>query len=345
LLPVLQLINCLPYLCHLGKGQAEIILSRKNISEVLENPNTSSNAKDKLRLIQKAREFAVGQVGLNPKGGFEYFTQLDRDEIGWHVTASYPLKFQSYTWWFPMVGKVPYKGFFDKQKALEEEQKLIEEGFDTKLRITAGYSTLGWFSDPVMSPQLRVRDDELVALVIHEMAHATVYFEGDSIFNESYASFVEEAGTVEYYHKFGEEQTNQVLENRKQIKKENGLVMSFVRQVAQELKQLYDMDITDAEKLQKKQEIIMAFKERVILMSGQFQKFDVERFKKAKFNNENFIGLLRYHTGMAFFKNKFQEMGNDFPKFHEEMRKLKTLKKEERENLLKEAEVSTEPVL
>jgi predicted aminopeptidase len=80
---------------------------------------------------------------LNPKGGFEYFTNLDREEVGWNVSASYPLKFESYTWWFPFAGTVPYKGYFDLAKAKDEEKNLIEKGFDTRVRITAAYSTLG----------------------------------------------------------------------------------------------------------------------------------------------------------------------------------------------------------
>lgn len=49
---------------------------------------------------------------------------MDREEIGWHVTACYPLKLESYTWWFPIAGTVPYKGYFDLDKTKEEEKEL-----------------------------------------------------------------------------------------------------------------------------------------------------------------------------------------------------------------------------
>lgn len=119
-------------------------------------------------------------------------------------------------------GIVPYKGYFDLEKAKEEENKLIEKGLDTRLRITAGYSTLGWFSDPVLSPQLRMTEDELVSLVIHELTHATVYFPGDSNFNESYASFVEEIGTEKFYRAFNTDKAEEVL-----LKEKNKITIRF----------------------------------------------------------------------------------------------------------------------
>lgn len=85
------------------------------------------------------------------------------------------------------------------------------------MRITAGYSTLGWFSDPVLSPQLRMTEDELVSLVIHEMSHATVYFPGDSNFNESYASFVEEIGTEKFYRAFNSDKAEEILAKERKL--------------------------------------------------------------------------------------------------------------------------------
>ena len=109
--------NCIPYLYHVSTEQAKIILNRKEIPQVIESEKEEEITKSKLKLIQKVREFAVKEIHLNPKGGFEYFTKLDREEVGWNVSASYPLKFESYTWWFPFAGTVPYKGYFELSRA------------------------------------------------------------------------------------------------------------------------------------------------------------------------------------------------------------------------------------
>lgn len=187
------------YLWHLGTGQLDILLKRRSIQSILQDANTKNELKTKLQQVETFREYGIKELALNSSSGFKSFVELDRKEIGWHVAACYPLKLESYTWWFPIAGTVPYKGYFDLEKAKEEEKELKEKGFDTRIRITSGYSTLGWFEDPIFSSQLNdTKPYEVASLVFHEMAHATVYFPGDSLFNESYASFVEEEGTFHF---------------------------------------------------------------------------------------------------------------------------------------------------
>ncbi len=328
------LYNCVGYLGHLALGQTQIILNRQRISDLLKSESDSLIRK-KVELIPGAKQFAVENLALNPNGGYEYFTKLDRDEVGWHVTASYPLKFDSYTWWFPIVGSVPYKGYFDLEKAKEEEKSLIEMGLDTRVRITAGYSTLGWFSDPLLSPQLKLRDDELIALVFHEMAHATIYFNGDSKFNESYASFVEDLGTEMYYKSMNSEESLSILDKRIKAKQERKIIFKTVKLYGEKLKELYDSSKTDEEKLVNKNIIIEDFRKDIIEKSNQFKIIDTRNFKNAKINNETFLSVLRYNSGEEFFNALFQKSNKNINVFQNEVMKLKSLSKEERQNLLK----------
>jgi predicted aminopeptidase len=320
----------------LGKGQYEIFRNRKPIAEILENQEIDVAIRKKLELVNIVRDFAVRDLALNPEGGYVYYAPLDRQEVGWHVTASYPLKFESYTWWFPIVGSVPYKGYFDLEKAKEEELSLKKKGMDTKLRITAGYSTLGWFSDPLLSPQMRLKEPELVALVIHEMSHATIYFSDDSLFNESYASFVENEGTNKYYLQLQTSESLKILEDRKISKQENAIVFKEIRNTAEELKVLYDSKIPDSEKILKKRIILENFRGKILELGKSFRFFNQKKWEEMELNNENFIGALRYQSGDAFFQRKFQEVSGNFKKFHLEMQKLKSMSKEERKKILEE---------
>lgn len=325
--------NCIPYLYHLAKNQTQIIYNREKITEVIQKSNTIDTTKFKLSLILKAREFAVQNLHLNPDGGFLYYTQLDREEIGWHVTASYPLEFKSYTWWFPIAGTVPYKGFFDLDKAKEQEKELMKMGLDTRIRITAGYSTLGWFSDPVFSPQLRLNDDDLVGLVFHEMAHATVYFDGESKFNESFATFVEEKGLEDFYKNSTDKER---LTKRKENKELNQKLLEFIRQTSRYLDELYKSNQSEESKLKSKQEIIEGFKSKVIefLTEKNVNPQWINRIKDKKYNNEDFIGALRYNSGTTFFQQKFIECNMDYQKFYKEIQSFQKLSKKEREKLL-----------
>jgi predicted aminopeptidase len=330
-------INCISYLYHVSSEQIKTVLNRKLISEIIQSEKNDEAKKKKLALIEKVREFAIQEIKLNADGGFRYYSELPREEVGWNVSASYPLKFESYTWWFPFAGRVPYKGYFNLEKAKEEEKQLIEKGFDTRVRITAGYSTLGWFSDPVFSPQLRMSEEDLVSLVIHELTHATVYFPGESNFNESYASFVEEIGTEKFYQKYDSEKTKSILEKRNKRRAESNFIISEVKKTAEKLKIVYaNENLSDTEKISMKGKIIEEYKQSIIESKAKFEKFDIEKFKLQKMNNENFIGILRYHSGVKFFKETFAKLDGDFSKFHIEIQKVKNLTKEDREKLLKD---------
>ncbi|TGK00025.1 aminopeptidase [Leptospira langatensis] len=323
--------GCVPYLFHLGKEQARILLQRRNISEVLSDPEVSEKTKEKLREVEQIREFGIRKLALSEKGGFQSFVQLDRQAIGWHVSACHPLRFESYTWWFPIAGTVPYKGYFSLEKAKAEEQRLKEEGWDTRVRITAGYSTLGWFEDPLFSTQLYEDKGDLASIVLHEMAHATVYFPGDSLFNESYASFVEDEGADEFILSVGGEK---LLAERKRSEEERKEYKEIMMSTAKILKEVYTQGGTDESLKKKKAEIIGNFKDQ--LSQQSWSKIDRKRLSEREWNNEDFVGMLRYNSGSNFFKKKFAEAGRDFSKFHEEMKKLKPLSVEERKELLKE---------
>jgi predicted aminopeptidase len=328
--------GCLPYLVHLGKGQLEILYNREPIQVIIEQNKYPQAWIEKLKLVQDARTFAVESLGLNPKGGYIYFSKLDRKEVGWHVTASEPLSFEPYQWWFPIVGSVPYKGYFDLEKTKAEENELIAKGLDTRLRITAGYSTLGWFSDPLLSPQLKLRKDELVALVIHEMAHATIYFDGDSVFNESYATFVEEEGTKRFYSRGVYSEEASILKDREKGKKEQDFLRTEIKKTAEELKALYASNLQKEDKLLKKRELIEAYRERILKNSDKISFLDKDKFSKIKLNNENFTGVMRYHSGEVFFQKLLHQSQGNFFQFQELVRSYSKKTIQERGTLLEQ---------
>ena len=100
---------------------------------------------------------------------------------------------------FPVVGRVPYKGFFDVQAAEREAAALRARGLDVCGPPVAAYSTLGWLDDPVTTPMLQQSDGRLAETVIHELVHATVYAASQADFNESIASFIGEEGRIAFF--------------------------------------------------------------------------------------------------------------------------------------------------
>lgn len=330
------------YLWHLGTGQLNILLKRKSIPSILQDKNTKDELKTKLQQVETFREYGIKELALNPSAGFKSFVPLDREEIGWHVAACYPLKLKSYTWWFPIAGTVPYKGYFDLEKAKEEEKELKEKGLDTRIRITAGYSTLGWFEDPIFSSQLDdTKPYEVASLVFHEMAHATVYFPGDSSFNESYASFVEEEGAFHYLESVeGKESPikKEILLKKEESQKLRKLLVS----TAGKLQKLYDSDLVDSQKLEDKKRILNEFKNSIFAAKEEFKTIRMEKLASKDWNNEDFVGYLRYHSGSDFFHKEFEKAERNFSKFHERMKALVDLSNEERRKLLQTDSLNAE---
>ncbi len=189
-----------------GYGQSRIVLQSKPIDEFLFSPSFPDSLKKKLSLIEEVRRYAIDSMGLKDTENYKTLFDQKGEEIMWVVQACEPFALKPKLWTFPVIGSVPYKGFFSKQKAIDERTRLVENGYDVSIRNPGGWSTLGWFKDPILSGMLKRDDGDLASLIIHEMVHATIFVKDDVDFNENLASFV--GDTASYYFlasKFGKD--------------------------------------------------------------------------------------------------------------------------------------------
>lgn len=194
------LIICLDgcYLMHVAKGQLDVARRSISVEEALRSDDLSPADKDRLRLVQEIRAFSESELGLSRSQNYTKYYPGPKKPLTYVVTAARRDRLEPVTWWFPVVGRVAYKGFFDLDKAKRERDSLAADGYDTYLRPALAYSTLGWFTDPILPLMLDLDDGELAGLIIHELAHGTVYVSSHSDFNESFAEFVGRQGAVEY---------------------------------------------------------------------------------------------------------------------------------------------------
>ena len=112
----------------------------------------------------------------------------------WVVMACEPFALKPKEWKFPIIGSVPYKGFFKKERAEALKAELEKEGWDVMVRNPGGWSTLGWFTDPILSKMLMRSEGDLANLIIHEMSHATIFVKDSVEFNENLATFIGDRG-------------------------------------------------------------------------------------------------------------------------------------------------------
>lgn len=191
--------GCSPfYVMRAAFEQSKILLARQEIEDALEDESVSPEEKQKLKVVLAAREYAQS-MGLNPGGSFTKYADIGKDTLAWVLVAARKDSFSLHSWWFPIVGRVPYKGYFDKEDALEAGRDLEAEGYEAFVRGTDAFSTLGWFNDPVLSTTLQGPPYRIANTVIHESVHSTVWIKGSVPFNESLANFIGNEGAVLFY--------------------------------------------------------------------------------------------------------------------------------------------------
>jgi predicted aminopeptidase len=186
------------YLAHVALGQARLLNARRPIAEVIADPSTPAELRERLGWIHEVRAFAT-RLGLSVGDQYTSYVEWPGDRVVTTVVATSPGSLEPHSFWFPIVGHVPYKGFFDPARAHAEAEDLRANGFDVCEVPVRAYSTLGWFEDPVTGPMLRGSDGALVETLLHELVHATVFISSEADFNEGVASFVGEEGSVRFF--------------------------------------------------------------------------------------------------------------------------------------------------
>ncbi len=193
------------YLARAGWEEGKILAARKPIARLVNDPTVDSLTRRKLRLVTDARLFARDSLGLETSESFTTYSDIHRDTLVLVVSGAYRDQLKRYTWWFPIVGRVPYKGFFDFAAARREMESLVARGFDARMGPASAFSTLGYFNDPLVPSTLRSDSLSLANTVIHELTHNTFYARGGAVFNESFANFVGARGAERFFRSRGQE--------------------------------------------------------------------------------------------------------------------------------------------
>ena len=192
------------YLVRAAWEEGKILARRHPIAQLVADPATDRATRDKLRLVLEARQFAADSLGLRTGESFTTYSALERDTLVLVLSGARRDTLARHSWWFPVVGRVPYKGFFDFAEARRARKRLERDGLDAELRPASAFSTLGWFNDPLLSTTLHADSMDLVNTVIHELVHNTFYARGGAVFNESFANFVGARGAERFFRARGD---------------------------------------------------------------------------------------------------------------------------------------------
>jgi predicted aminopeptidase len=295
------------YGARMGAGQLNIIWNARPVEEFLEDPTFPDSLKTRLRLIEEIRKFAIDSLGLKDTENYKTLFDQKGEELMWVVQACEPFDLKPKLWPYPIVGSLPYKGFFEKQKSLDEAKKLKDEGFDVSVRNPGGWSTLGWFTDPILSNMLRRSEGDLASLIIHEMVHSTIFIKGDADFNENLASFI--GDTASYYflaNKYGlqSKEYTQYLHEDQDYRKYSKHILRGTQSL-DSLYQSFQPTETRDEKLKKKETMIRQIIESADTLS-LFEKRDSKSITRLP-NNTYFMSFHLYQAKQQDFESELQK--------------------------------------
>ena len=301
---------CSPgYVLRAGWEEAKILTARRPIHEVVHDTTAPGELRAKLRLVQDSREFAKRTLELEPGDAFTSYVELERDTLVMVLNAAHELELRWKTWWFPVVGRLPYKGYFDFARAREEAAKLDAQGFDTWVRPSSAFSTLGWFPDPLMSTTLRTDSVGIVETVIHEITHSTFFPKGQARFNESFANFVGHRGAISF---FCDALADDVLCATAEDRWHDIRVFGrFFHSVLDPLEALYASDLEPEEMREEKRRILReaaARFEREVqseFRSGRYRALDPDQV-----NNAWLLSRMLYYTRLDDMQNLYDLYGD-----------------------------------
>jgi len=302
---VILLSGCVTQLGYLGKqGQYlwKYSSGTQPVQGLLQSPATPADTRDFLLRVSEIKSFAVESVGLRNNENYTRYRDIDRDHLVDVVSACDAVSFTSYFWSYPFLGKLPYKGFYERADADAEAALLKKEGYDVIIRPVDAFSTLGFTKDPLYSFMKKYSLFELASMIIHEQTHATLFLNGQPQFNEELAVFVGDEGAFEWlsakYGKDSEEYQAAVAEHE-----DSQTFISLLQTLSGELEGLYSATGTRAEKLARKAEIIGEFRKRLSGdLASRFHSSSYKDLGKIPLNNA-YLDLYRlYSSDIPLFR-------------------------------------------
>lgn len=297
------------YVMHAALGQVRMLSAAVSIEEALAGSTLSPLEKERVALVAKIKAFGEQELGLKETDNYETIC-VGSDQAPLYTVVAAPKDSLSLvTWWFPVVGRMPYLGFFDLDKARQEKGRLQEKDLDVVIGRANAYSTLGWFRDPLTLNLIQGSELDLIETILHEMTHTTLYVKGQGAFNEGLAQMVGKMGTLQFLQKTRGPSDPLTIEAAAAIEDER-LFAPFLAGVFDELELLYGSSLPLEEKLEKREEIFLRCLENFQGLKSGLRTKRFAHFGHAPLNNAYLMAVGLYHRNYPLFEAVLERHGN-----------------------------------
>ena len=319
----------LEYYAQAVGGHLEVMRLAVPIEERLREPDTPEPLRAKLAKALASREFASRELALPDNDSYRRYADIGRPFVVWNVFAAPEFSVKPVESCFPFAGCVSYRGFYSEEAAERRAAALAGEGYDIYVGGVAAYSTLGWFSDPVLSTFIQYPEPELARIVFHELAHQVMYVKGDTMFNESFASAVENEGVRRWLEREGTSAQRAAYEASGRRRAEFVALMTKSRA---ELAAFYDRPLEPEQKRAGKRRLLSAMQDEYRSLKASWGGFSgYDRLFARGANNALLASAASYSELVPAFRALLAQKNGDLADFYAAVRELAKLDKPERD--------------
>jgi predicted aminopeptidase len=310
-------------------GHLSLMNKARPVKAVLEDSSTPERVRNRLRLSQEVRDFAVSELGLPDNDSYRTYADVGKPNVVWNVTATDEFSLAPQKWCFLVVGCISYRGYFAREDADVYAATLAAEGQDVQVSGARAYSTLGYFGDPLLNTMLDQSEADLIDVIIHELGHQQVYVKDDSGFNEAFATAVAKEGVRRWFSVKGD--ADAYTAYLKGQTRSNDFYAMLNRTRAR-LRELYQRDLPVTEKREGKRTVFAQLKAEYEMVRDE--KWDgyrgYERWFGRDLNNAHLSLVATYRELVPAFTALIQKHNGDMPAFYAETRQIGALPRDER---------------
>jgi predicted aminopeptidase len=316
------------YLAHTSNGHLAVISSKEPIADILAKEKYTVQRRQQLADVLRMRAFASKHIGLPSNKSYTEYVELNRDYVTWTIFATDELSLEPVTWCFWIVGCLPYRGYFSEEKAKQFAEKLHQSNHDVYIAPIPAYSTLGWFSDPLLSSMLGNGEIITAEYIFHELVHQQLYIKNDTRFNEAFASAVARMAVVDWLSAEGK--TEDIHRYQQAVHKRDQL-FALTKKLRAKLNTIYTSEISDQEKRKQKQQAFAIHQEKIYSLSLNWSNAEVYRKSVlAGLNNAKLNAQSTYNDLIASFIALFHYCDKNYQRFYEVVASMEKLNKAQR---------------
>ena len=320
------------YYAQAVEGHLRLMAKTRSVPDVLADKATDPALRQQLERASAIREFASRELALPDNRSYRSYADLERPFVVWNVFAAPEFSVELQPWCMLFIGCVNYRGYYDQADARRYAGELAKAGADTSVGGVPAYTTLGYFNDPLLNTFLRFGDQEVARIVFHELAHQLVYAKGDTVFNESFATAVENEGLRRWLAQTATPEQRLNFETQQQRKAQ---FRQLVADYRDKLRTLYASAQPPDAKRRAKTEVIEEMKRSYADLKtswGGYGGYDL--WFSQPLNNATLGSVSLYAKWVPAFQALLEQEGGNLSRFYWRVVELADLPKAERAGVL-----------